>query len=60
MLETLEGVIARHADHPGAHHYYIHAIEASDDPDRAVASADKLGVLMSSAGHLVHIPSHIY
>ena len=48
-----------HPDHPGAHHYYIHAVEASDDPDLAVPSADRLGDLVPLAGHLVHMPSHI-
>lgn len=57
---TLEGVIAAHPDHPGAHHYYIHLLEASNDPDRAVQSADRLGPLVPAAGHMVHMPSHIY
>jgi tetratricopeptide (TPR) repeat protein len=60
VIETLERVMARHPEHPGAHHYYIHIVEASDDPDRAVASADRLGGLMPSAGHIVHMPAHIY
>lgn len=59
-MVTLEGVIAAHPDHPGAHHYYIHLLEASNDPDRAVQSADRLGALMPAAGHMVHMPSHIY
>lgn len=59
-MATLEGVIAAHPDHPGAHHYYIHLLEASNDPDRAVRSADRLGPLMPAAGHMVHMPSHIY
>lgn len=59
-MATLEGVIAAHPDHPGAHHYYIHLLEASNDPDRAVQSADRLGPLMPAAGHMVHMPSHIY
>lgn len=46
--------------HPGAHHYSIHAVEASPNPDRAVPSADVLGTLMPGASHLVHRPSHIY
>ena len=60
VLQTLEGVIAAHPKHPGAHHYYIHAIEASNDPDRALSSADVLGSLMPGAGHIVHMPAHIY
>ena len=60
LLETLERVIKRHPKHPGAHHYYIHLVEASNDPDRAVPSADSLGSLMPSAGHMVHMPAHIY
>jgi tetratricopeptide (TPR) repeat protein len=60
VMKTLEDVIAAHPDHPGAHHYYIHLIEASNDPDRAVQSADRLGSLMPAAGHMVHMPSHIY
>ncbi len=60
VIETLETVIRENPDHPGAHHYYIHVLEASDDPDRAVASADRLGGLMPAAGHMVHMPSHIY
>jgi tetratricopeptide (TPR) repeat protein len=59
-LAAVETTIARVADHPGAHHYLIHLVEASNDPDRAVASADKLGALMPSAGHMVHMPAHIY
>ena len=59
-IATLEAIIASHPEHPGAHHYYIHAVEASDDPDRAVASADRLGGMMPSAGHMVHMPAHIY
>ncbi|HEY5627297.1 MAG TPA: hypothetical protein VIR79_05090, partial [Nitrospira sp.] len=47
-------------DHPGACHYYIHAVEASPHPERALACADKLADLMPGAGHLVHMPAHIY
>ena len=60
LLRVLEAVIAAHPRHPGAHHYYIHAVEASNDPDRALPSADVLGSLMPSAGHMVHMPAHIY
>ena len=57
---VLERVIAAHPDHAGAHHYYIHLLEASDTPERAEASADRLGALMPAAGHMVHMPAHIY
>jgi tetratricopeptide (TPR) repeat protein len=57
---VLERVIAAHPDHAGAHHYYIHLYEASNEPERAEASADRLGVLMPAAGHIVHMPAHIY
>jgi pimeloyl-ACP methyl ester carboxylesterase/tetratricopeptide (TPR) repeat protein len=60
VMESLEGVIARQPDHAGALHYHIHLLEASADPDRAAASADRLGSLMPAAGHIVHMPAHIY
>jgi tetratricopeptide (TPR) repeat protein len=60
IVPTLERVLARKPDHPGAIHYYIHAVEASDRPQRAEAVADRLGDTMPGAGHLVHMPSHIY
>jgi pimeloyl-ACP methyl ester carboxylesterase len=60
VIETLESVIARAPDHPGALHYHIHVLEASQHPERAEASADRLGALMPSAGHMVHMPAHIY
>ena len=60
LMATLEGVIARDGNHAGGHHYYIHLIEASPTPERAEASADRLGSLMPSAGHMVHMPAHIY
>src|SRR5260370_15999132 len=60
IVATLEGVIAKYPAHVGANHYYIHAVEASNDPGRALASADRLGKLVPAAGHLVHMPSHIY
>jgi pimeloyl-ACP methyl ester carboxylesterase/tetratricopeptide (TPR) repeat protein len=60
LMAALEGAIARTPDHAGAHHYYIHLIEASPTPERAEASADRLGGLMPSAGHMVHMPAHIY
>lgn len=60
IVSTLESIIERDWQHPGAHHYYIHAVEASGDPYRGNPSADRLTDLMPSAGHMVHMPSHIY
>ena len=60
IVSTLEAVIEKHPDHPGACHYYIHAVEASREPQRALACADRLPGLMPGAGHLVHMPAHIY
>jgi pimeloyl-ACP methyl ester carboxylesterase len=60
VLDVLERAIARQPDHAGALHYHIHLLEASADPDRAEASADRLGSLMPAAGHMVHMPAHIY
>jgi tetratricopeptide (TPR) repeat protein len=60
IVKALERVIAAKPDHPGALHLYIHAVEASTDPGRAEAAADRLRPLMPGAGHLVHMPSHIY
>jgi len=59
ILRTLETVLARSPTHPGANHYYIHAIEASPDPAKAKASAERLKTLVPGAGHLVHMPAHI-
>ena len=60
IVPTLERVLARDPDHPGAIHYYIHAVEASDRPKRAEPYADRLRGAVPGAGHLVHMPSHIY
>ena len=60
IVPTLEGVLARNPSHPGAIHYYIHAVEASDRPERAEPYADRLRGAIPNAGHLVHMPSHIY
>jgi tetratricopeptide (TPR) repeat protein len=60
VVETLESVLARKNDHAGAIHYYIHAVEASTNPGRAEAHADRLPSLMPGAGHIVHMPAHIY
>ncbi len=60
IVATLEKVIARNPDHPGANHYYIHALESTKTPEKAEAAADRLAKLMPGAGHMVHMPSHIY
>jgi len=60
IIQTLERVLAANPNHPGANHLYIHAVEASSDPGQATPAADRLGPLMPGAGHLVHMPSHIY
>ncbi|HVF58918.1 MAG TPA: hypothetical protein VNJ70_03785 [Thermoanaerobaculia bacterium] len=59
-IATLERVLAATPDHPGANHLYIHALEASPHPKRAEAAADRLRGLVPGAGHMVHMPSHIY
>ena len=60
IVATLERVLAKNPTHPGANHYYVHAVEASPRPDRALASAKRLEAMMPDAGHLVHMPAHIY
>jgi tetratricopeptide (TPR) repeat protein len=60
IVSTLETVLQKEPLHPGALHLYIHAVEASNTPERAEAAADKLEPLMPEAGHVVHMPSHIY
>ena len=59
IVRVLEGVLARDPNHLGANHYYIHTVEASPTPARALASADRLRTLAPMAGHLVHMPAHI-
>ncbi len=59
VLAALESVLKRQPDHMGAIHLYIHAVEASPDPARAAAYADRLPALAPGAGHLVHMPAHI-
>ena len=59
LVEALEKVGVRNPKHPGACHYYIHAVEAVF-PERAVACAERLAALMPGAGHIVHMPAHIY
>lgn len=60
IVATLENVLRRDPDHIGAMHLYIHAIEASPHPERALPYADRIAALAPGAGHLVHMPSHIY
>jgi len=57
---ALEEVIRRWPDHPGANHMYIHAVESSPTPERAIASAQRLMGIVPGAGHLVHMPGHIW
>ena len=59
-IDTLERVLARSPDHAGANHFLIHALEASSTPRRALASAGRLATLAPDAGHMVHMPSHIF
>ena len=59
IVSLLEAVLAKDRLHPGANHYYIHAVEASPHPEKAVAAAERLRGMMPAAGHLVHMPAHI-
>ena len=60
IVSTLESVIRREPNHFGAVHYYIHSVEASSSPERALAGANRLAELAPAAGHIVHMPAHIY
>jgi tetratricopeptide (TPR) repeat protein len=60
LVAVLESVLRRNPNHSGANHYYIHAVEASTTPERALPSAARLPQIAPKAGHLVHMPSHIY
>lgn len=60
IVNLLEGLIQNFPKHPGVHHLYIHSMEASATPEKALASAKVLETLVPGAGHLVHMPSHIY
>ena len=60
IQRALEHVIAKHPNHPGALHYWIHVWEPTDTPERAETEADRLLTLMPGAGHVVHMPAHIY
>lgn len=59
ILDALQYVLRRDPKHPGANHYYIHAIEASPHPERGLASAEVVRGMMPAAGHLEHMPAHI-
>ena len=60
VVALLEEVIAKNPEHAGALHLYVHAVEASADPQRGVVAADRLRALIPGSGHLVHMPAHIY
>ncbi len=60
IVEVLEAGLKKDPLHPGINHYYIHAVEGSKEPGRALPSADRLGNIVPSAAHMVHMPSHIY
>lgn len=59
-IAALEGVLRRLPAHPGANHFYIHAVESSPTPERAIPSAQRLMGAVPAAGHLVHMPAHIW
>lgn len=60
VLAVLESLLAAHPDHPQANHLYIHAVEASPQPGRAIPCAERLVDLAPAVGHLVHMPSHVF
>jgi tetratricopeptide (TPR) repeat protein len=60
VIKALDGVIAKNPNHPGALHLYIHLWEGSRMPEKAEVAADRLLPLAPAAGHLVHMPGHIY
>jgi tetratricopeptide (TPR) repeat protein len=60
IIAVLESVLRRDPEHIGANHYYIHVVEASPHPEWALPSAERLGRTVKTAGHLVHMPSHVY
>src|SRR6185503_18073426 len=60
IVATLESVLKRDPSHLGANHYYVHAVEGSLHPERALPSAARLETLAPASGHLVHMPAHIY
>jgi tetratricopeptide (TPR) repeat protein len=60
VIAALERALRLNPRHPGANHYFIHTMEASPEPARALAAANRLGRLVPDSGHMVHMPSHIY
>ena len=60
VISKLEEVLEKEPNHPLAIHLYIHAVEASSSPERAELAAERLGNLVPGAGHLVHMPAHIF
>ncbi|MBI3645189.1 MAG: hypothetical protein HY233_04415 [Acidobacteriales bacterium] len=60
IVAALESVLKRDPNHLGAVHYYIHSVEASNSPERALAGANRLAALAPAAGHIVHMPAHVY
>src|SRR5690606_34307787 len=60
LVGVLESVLKRNPNHAGANHFYIHAVEASPNLERAIPSANRLMTLVPGAGHLVHMPGHIF
>ena len=60
IIATLESVLERDPMHMGALHYYVHAVEASPHPEKGLAAAARLRTLAPAAGHLVHMPAHIF
>src|ERR1700722_4153776 len=60
IVATLESVMKRDPNHLGSIHYYIHAVEASASPERALAGANRLAAMAPAAGHIVHMPAHVY
>ncbi|NML21386.1 hypothetical protein HHL16_10905 [Pseudoflavitalea sp. G-6-1-2] len=60
LISVLEHLMKQHPQHPGAHHYFVHAMEASATPEKALPSAKLLETLVQGSGHLLHMPSHIY
>lgn len=59
-VRKLQSVLSQWPEHLGANHYFIHAIEASNHPEMALMSAERLKKLLPSSGHILHMPSHIY
>src|SRR4030095_15511104 len=60
VMRVLESVMQKNPRHPGANHYYVHTMEGSPSPGKALESARRLKTLVPAAGHLVHMPAHIY